>query len=475
MLVKTTKRIIARECLSIIKTKRHHLNTASTTELVQSIDDIPSPKSLPIFGTTLSFLMSGSGRKLHEYIDKRHHQLGSIFKETIGPTSAIFISNPNDIRTLFANEGKYPTHFFPDPWILYNETHGCSRGLFFMNGEEWLKNRKIMNKFLLRGDFKWIDDSCMVVVEDLLKRFLNNHNKLEENLYTWSLETLISVLLGAESYQKNKHFIREDIEDLSKVVHLIFEKTCKFSIIPAKLASTLNLPQWTQFESTVTTALDNTKNLVEILVKDYSKNSTGLLSKMLTVFDMETLTKIVTDLIIASGDTTSHSMEFILYLIGKHQNVQNNLFKSLKSGPNPPILKGIFKEGLRLYPVAPFLTRFLAQDTILNGYKVPKNTLVIASIYTTGRDSNYYENSNEFKPERWMRTNDVSMQQILPFAIGARSCIGRRIAEAQIMITLAEIVKIFNVTLKNNQKEIEMILKMVAIPSRTIELNFTPR
>ena len=36
----------------------------------------------------------------------------------------------------------------------------------------------------------------------------------------------------------------------------------------------------------------------------------------------------------------------------------------------------VFKEALRLYPVGPVTFRELARDTVLDGYKVPKGTIV---------------------------------------------------------------------------------------------------
>jgi ecdysteroid 2-hydroxylase len=62
----------------------------------------------------------------------RHRQLGPVFYETLGPVSAVFISNPTDMRKAFVSEGKYPVHLLPDAWLLYNKIYGKERGLFFM-------------------------------------------------------------------------------------------------------------------------------------------------------------------------------------------------------------------------------------------------------------------------------------------------------------------------------------------------------
>lgn len=42
-----------------------------------------------------------------------------------------------------------------------------------------------------------------------------------------------------------------------------------------------------------------------------------------------------------------------------------------------PTIKGSVKEALRLYPVAPFLTRFLPFETEIGGYDIPAQVIEI--------------------------------------------------------------------------------------------------
>ncbi len=107
---------------------------------------MPTPKGLPILGTSLELLVnSRGGQKLHEYVDWRHKQLGPIFKECLGPIIPVFLSDAEEIRKVFANEGKCPRHVLPDCWLLYNKMKNYKRGLYFM----WV----IPPKFSLRLSF----------------------------------------------------------------------------------------------------------------------------------------------------------------------------------------------------------------------------------------------------------------------------------------------------------------------------------
>ncbi|KAF4529417.1 hypothetical protein B566_EDAN003511 [Ephemera danica] len=93
---------------------------------------IPAPRGLPVLGTTLALMKAGSSPQLHRYVDARHAELGPVYRESIGPVDAVFVCDPVEMRRVFQREGRYPKHLLPDAWILYNQLHGCKRGLFFM-------------------------------------------------------------------------------------------------------------------------------------------------------------------------------------------------------------------------------------------------------------------------------------------------------------------------------------------------------
>lgn len=118
----------------VYNSKRRFVYTSNTEKniKIELKKSIPSVKGLPLIGTTFSIMAAGGGRKLHEYIDKRHQQYGPVFREKLGSVDAIWICNPLDMKLLFAQEGKFPQHILPDAWLLYNDTFGQQRGVYFM-------------------------------------------------------------------------------------------------------------------------------------------------------------------------------------------------------------------------------------------------------------------------------------------------------------------------------------------------------
>lgn len=99
---------------------------------VRSYEEMPTPRSLPVIGTTLDVVKFGGASRIHEYCDHRHKQLGSVYREKLGAVEAVFVAESSLLQQVYANEGRYPQHMVPEAWTIYNEKHDIKRGLFFM-------------------------------------------------------------------------------------------------------------------------------------------------------------------------------------------------------------------------------------------------------------------------------------------------------------------------------------------------------
>lgn len=450
----------------------------------------PESPGIPFFGTMLSLAMAGGAQKLHEYVDKRHKELGPVFREQIGPVRAVFVNSPDEFRRIFLGlEGAMPQHFLPESWKLYNEIRAQRRGLLFMDGYEWYYFRKILNKTMLLPDStKLMSTPCQEAAENLAKKWKaqsqsgSTISDLEHQLYLWSIEAMLATLIGSRWLDHEKQ-LRSEAKNLALMLHQIFEHSATLSMVPAKLAMTLRLPAWTKFVRAADTIMDKVCKLVPKMIQF---DSDGLLRTMMSngIRDDDAV-RIVADFIIAAGDTTAITMQWTLLLLSSRPEFQDHLFHKVKHLSLEEILRehlvrSVWREALRLHPVAPFLTRYLPADATIGDYSVSKGDLILMSIYSSGRNEDDFSQPNEFKPERWIRTKEGGYQGVknsyasLPFAMGVRSCIGRKLAETQMSLAVAQLVKNFKIECKNRDS-IEMILHLISVPSRPIELKLTER
>ncbi|XP_014488961.1 PREDICTED: cytochrome P450 315a1, mitochondrial [Dinoponera quadriceps] len=449
----------------------------------------PEPRGLPLIGTMLSLLIAGGGKKLHEYVDKRHRQLGPVYREQVGPVRAVFVNSPDEFRRIFRLEGTMPRHFLPESWLLYNEMRQQRRGLLFMDGEEWLHYRRILNKLMLMpNSTDLMCGPCQEVAESLTENWRAESRDgatirdLKYQLYQWSMEVMLAILMGSR-WSDCKQQMAPRYEYLALMVHKIFEQSVVLSMMSAKLAMRLKLSSWTKFVATADTILDTVHIMVPELIQ---LGGDGLLSLMVNNgIQGEDAIRIITDFIIAAGDTSATTMQWALLLLSGCPELQDQLFDDIKylspeETTQHPLLKGVLKETLRLYPVAPFLTRYMAANNFIGDYFVRKEDLVILSVWSSGHSAKYFPQPEEFQPERWIRMESGNYQAVnhpygtLPFALGARSCIGRKLAETQIYLTLAQLIKNFRIDCENRER-IKMILNMITVPSEPIKLKMTER
>ncbi|XP_013197398.2 cytochrome P450 315a1, mitochondrial [Amyelois transitella] len=445
---------------------------------------MPRPRELPVFGSRLQLWAAGNQTKLHNYIDARHKELGPIFYEKLnGTTNIVFVSDPALIKSLFMTlEGKYPLHILPEPWILYEKLYGSKRGLFFMNGEEWLTNRRITNKHLLKDSDDWLENAINTPIQQFISAWKDKCKStsfmpnLESDFYRLSTDVIIQILLGSkESFNRSKYY-EELLNMFSESVKMIFITTTKLSAFPLHLSQQLNLKVWRDFKDCIDLSTALAHKIVKEIIRKRHK-SDGLINKLCkeNISD-DNITKIAADFVIAAGDTTAYTTLWILLLLSRHPKVSNELRSNDKNK-----IQLVIKETMRLYPVAPFLTRILPKENILGNYILDSGTPIVASIFTSGRDEHNFSQADKFLPYRWDR-NDPRRQDLakhvpsasLPFAMGARSCVGKRIAMLQLTEIIHQIVQNFDLECINSS-EVSPIMCQVLIPNQDIQIRVSPR
>lgn len=108
-----------------------------------------------------------------------------------------------------------------------------------------------------------------------------------------------------------------------------------------------------------------------------------------------------------------------------------------------PFLDSFVKETQRMHGTAFQPARNARKDVILpGGWHVPAGAIVVPSLPHLHRHAGVWDNPDVFDPDRW-RTDKVRERHraaFVPFAAGARGCIGFNAALQELKIALAELV-----------------------------------
>ena len=77
-----------------------------------------------------------------------------------------------------------------------------------------------------------------------------------------------------------------------------------------------------------------------------------------------------------------------------------------------------------------------ASDTSFRGFVIPKGAFLFSNLWSVARDPNIWQEPDEFKPERFLNDKGeaVPREELIPFAIGRRSCPGENLAKMELFV-----------------------------------------
>ncbi|KAL0388306.1 UNVERIFIED_CONTAM: cytochrome [Sesamum radiatum] len=137
---------------------------------------------------------------------------------------------------------------------------------------------------------------------------------------------------------------------------------------------------------------------------------------------------VLANLFVARTNTTVATITWTMTVLIKNPQVLNKVQQEIRSLVENkgfvteddidklPYFKAVVKETLRLYPPAPLLVpRLTTKPSVIDRYEIEADTIVYVNIWATGRDPDFWENPNEFMPERFLNSNVALRDKILGF------------------------------------------------------------
>ncbi|XP_076902074.1 6,7,8-trihydroxycoumarin synthase-like [Bidens hawaiensis] len=164
-------------------------------------------------------------------------------------------------------------------------------------------------------------------------------------------------------------------------------------------------------------------------------------------------------LLIKNPNAMKKAQEEVRNVIGKKGKIDEEDLSKLV------YLKAVVKEIMRLYPPAPLLVpRETIKDAILHGYKIKQKTLVYVNAFAIGRDPEFWENPEDFFPERFL-DSDIDFKgndlELIPFGAGRRICPALSMGVAMVELLLANLLYLFDWGLPNDMRKEDIDLDVV--------------
>ena len=392
-------------------------------------------------------------------------QFGDSFSLKIGRTKHVILSRDNEVAEyiLQKNQKNYQKSELQTKFI----SKYLGKGLLTANGDFWLKQRRLIQPAFHKQKMNQLVQNMQQTIISELKDLPEEKSvalfPIMNNLaFNVVAKSLFHISASEEKMNRLKVIITEVQEFLIKEIRVPY-KAFWF-----KISGQIKKHQQLALESDAIL-----REIAEERIKSGIKQN-DLLDMLLETryedtgqgMSMQQLIDEIKILFIAGHETTANAMTFTLHLLGNHPEIQQKILDELieiESQTDDIIeqlqkltyTNAVINESMRLYPPAWITDRENIEDDELLGYHIKEKTLIGVSFYELHRNPKYWDNPEDFNPERFLgEQKKKSYKYFYPFGAGPRMCIGLGFAMYEMSLTLSYIVKKYKIT--SSKKEIQM-------------------
>ncbi|HEY0072936.1 MAG TPA: cytochrome P450 [Abditibacteriaceae bacterium] len=192
-------------------------------------------------------------------------------------------------------------------------------------------------------------------------------------------------------------------------------------------------------------------DVLDLLLKARDEETGEPLSDALVRDEMVTM-------IVAGHETAAVGLSWTWYLLSQNPQCKERLHKeidtvlngrqpTLADLPNMPYLKMTVQEGMRLYPPVWGISRQTTEEVTIRGYKLPPKAILVIFPYVTHRHPDFWEQPDQFNPERFSPENSQGRPRFayFPFGGGQRMCLGASFAMLETQLIVAMIMQQFEI------------------------------
>jgi len=178
---------------------------------------------------------------------------------------------------------------------------------------------------------------------------------------------------------------------------------------------------------------------------------------------------VVKELYFATTDAVQTGLKWLILLLANNPEIQEKIYKEVNDNVGTrmvaqedklslPYTYAFIMETLRIRPPGPISLdlHVTTCDTELGGHKFAKGTTFLFNYYSQHRDTKYWDNPEEFRPERFLDSegNLITgrVNAWVPFGVGQRMCVAEKLAMNLKLLLLVNFVQRLKFELKSENK-----------------------
>ncbi|CAC5358757.1 CYP2J [Mytilus coruscus] len=423
--------------------------------------DIPGPRAWPIFGNILLVSQFNSTPKKAKFVEEMTRQYGPMFRMFLGPYQIVFVQGHKHVLDVLQKRGREfidRPNFIPGVKLAEKVKGGS--GIVSANGDDW----KVMRRFSLQAmrDFgvgkssleENILEEIQNVIDDLEKMKGSEITNLKEMMIKASCNIIHSLIFGYRYKHDN-----ESLKKLIKTMDNIFSGPGSLSA--SGLFPVLNLIMKDNLKVRIE-GFSTLKKYIEKHITEHREsfdpeNIRDFIdmylvaekeeSERTSVLNPAALLTSIIDLFAAGTDTTATTLDWsFLWMIQYPDVIGPGRMVRLSDRRHLSYTEATLMEIQRLSNTVIFTLPHVAVcDTTINGFKIPKNTIIIPSLISVHFDETIWRDPKEFNPGRFLnQSNDIiNKEYLIPFSLGPRICPGESLARSELFLIFSNLLHRF--------------------------------
>ncbi|XP_077971010.1 cytochrome P450 2U1-like [Styela clava] len=427
----------------------------------------PGPRGLPIVGY-LPFIAKNPAETFMVLKEK----YGSVVSVKCGQEEWVILNDYDIINEAFVKQGQ---KFSGRPYNLYYELITKGSGFLTLDyGSTWKDLSKFGHATLRRMGMgkKNMETSVVDEIRFLIESLTSsNGESIHMKLNLAVTNIICRIALGSRfEYHENKlkHIVEIFMKQSEDNSHSHMLSAVSMAPVLRFIPPFSNVVKITSDEAECLMAYlrefveEHESNFDDSNIRDFIDAFLAEMKKREKdddddeAFNKTQLTRYVRDLFHAGSVTTSGTLTWALLALVCYPKCQEKIVgevlatlggkgvPSMEHRDKMPYTCAFIQELMRhktLTPLSVFHKN--NEETNINGYTIPINTTIVPNIWAVHNDPKYFKNPREFRPERFLdragkfrRSNNV-----IPFSIGLRHCMGEQLARMEIFVFLTGIIQ----------------------------------
>ncbi|XP_066265251.1 cytochrome P450 1A5-like [Branchiostoma lanceolatum] len=418
----------------------------------------PGPWGYPVVG-----IFPALGSQPHHALGRMAEKYGDVFRVKFGSRTVIILNGIDMVKEAFV---KQAANFAGRP-ALYSFKQVTNGITFKTYSPSWVARKKITVgalKGFVNGRAGALTASAETMITDeaqeLVRIFLSKSGQLvnpEEYAHT-AVANVVCALCFGKRYEHGDKDFRQLLRNTEKFRQAIgagnpadfmpwlrFFPNKNMKMFKEAMESSMQL-----FHKHINFHLQTydssvTRDIADALIYNMSENKEAGLGD-------DFVLECVIDIFGAGQDTVAQILHWVfLYMLvfpDVQARVQRELdavvgrerVPTLADESSLPYTAAVIHEIVRHTSAVPMsIPHLTTKDTKLNGYTLPKDTIVFANLWSVGHDRRIWGDPSSFRPERFLDPTGTALdaaavEKNLPFSAGKRRCPGEVLAKQEMFL-----------------------------------------